>query len=55
MEESPLEQRIRAEILADPDLPAKIEAYAKGCRYCSVDWKRETSCLMRTSTIIVTD
>ena len=29
MKESPLEQRIRAEILADPDLPAKIEAHAK--------------------------
>lgn len=29
MKESPLEQRIRAEILADPGLPAKIEAHAK--------------------------
>jgi hypothetical protein len=29
MKESPLEQRIRAEILADPDLPAKIEAHTK--------------------------
>lgn len=29
MKESPLEQRILAEILADPDLPAKIEAHTK--------------------------
>ncbi len=29
MKESPLEQRIRAEIMADPDLPAKMEAHAE--------------------------
>lgn len=29
MKESPLERRIRDEILADPDLPAKIEAHAE--------------------------